>query len=836
MRKFLLTTTAIWAGIATPAYAQEVPASASDEQTGIDEIVVTAQKKEESLQDAAIAIDVVTGDDLEAQGVTNARDITKLVPALTLGNGGGQNTSLFLRGVGNRTNNAYNDPAIAVSYDGVYLAKPGALTGAAFYDLERVEVLKGPQGILYGRNATGGALNILPAKPELGALSGGFSVSFGSYDAVNASGFVNLPVGDSGAVRVAASRQVQDGFNRDGSDDRDIWSVRGQALFEPSDNLSIRIGADYSKAGGVGPGNHYVGAFGPAPAYTLIPAPFDTFEGLGTAAANAYRTTLRGAPGFGLLRPINQQSYVDMEYWGINGEVNVDTGVGDLTVIAAYRADKGSHAFNGPAFNTAINILEDSQFTLEARLAGEFGPVEYIVGGFFMNDDSYANNEFNQEFVLPIQEYDHTTKSWAGFGQLTYNITDQLRIKGGARYTKDKKQLDGLITNFITFCGAAPPANLNPGNGAIPFCSGANDATALPRFPNLLSPQATIDWLIANNWIAAGSTLLTTPGAPRRFPLLNGRGVVQQTYNPVNATRSFNRWTFKASAEFDITPENLLYATFESGYRAGGMQLAEGRPTYEPEFLDSYTIGSKNRFFDNKVQLNVEAFWWKYRDQQVTYFTVDTSGTLINSNENAGKVDIKGIEADLIVKPLRNTTLSAKVAYLDSNYTELNLYTASPRDNIGCPFTLVNYGHPRYPATTTNPAGTPVRAGGQQVKEFNCSGNQGVFSPKWTMNFGLEQVVPLNDAMEIVGRVDTAYRGSQWGALEFLAFERIPSYWTTDASVALKDVDGGWSVSIYALNLENKRRSIFPQQSPIGMAVTSYSAPRTWGVRLGAEF
>lgn len=836
MRKFLLATSAICWGIALPAFAQ-VTAEADDDQSGIGEIVVTAQKKEESLQDAAIAIDAVSGDDLLAQGVTNARDITKIVPSLTIGSGGGQNTSLFMRGVGNRTNNAYNDPAIAIAYDGVYLTRPGALTGAAFYDLERVEVLKGPQGILYGRNATGGAINILPAKPKLGLRAGGFSVSVGNYDAVNATGYLNLPISDTVAVRVAASRQVQDGFNRDGSDDRDVWSARGQILFKPSDGVSIRLGGDYAKVGGVGVGNHYLGSFGSAAlGYPLIPAPFDTFEGMGTAAANAYRITLRGAPGFGLLRPINQESYIDMEYWGLNGEANVETGIGDLTVIAAYRADKGSHAFNGPAFNTAINFLEDSQFTLEARLAGEVGPVDFIVGGFYLTDDSFANNEFNQEFVLPIQRYNHTATSWAGFGQLTFNVSDRFRLIGGARYTKDKKQMDGLITNFITFCGAAPPANLNPGNGAIPLCSGANDATALPRYPNFLSPQDTVNWLIANNWIAPTSTLLTTAGPPRVFPLLNGRGAISQTYNPVNSNRTFDRWTFKASAEFDIAPDNLLYATFESGYRAGGLQLAEGRTSYEPEFLDSYTIGSKNRFFDNKVQLNLEAFLWKYRDQQITYFTVDTSGTLINSNENAGRVEIKGVEADLIVKPMRNTTFSAKVAYLDSKYKELNLYTASPRDNIGCPFTLVTYGHPRYPATTTNLAGTQVRAGGQPVKEFNCAGNQSVFSPKWTFNLGVEQIVPLNASLELVGRVDTAYRGSQWGALEFLAFERIPAYWTTDPSVTLRDADGGWSLSAYVLNLENKRRSTFPQQSPIGMAVTTYSAPRTWGVRFGADF
>ncbi len=833
MRSFLMTTSALVAFVITvPAYAQD---ALEEDGSGIKEIVVTAQKKEESLQDAAVAIDAVSGADLLAQGVTNARDITKLVPSLTIGNGGGQNSSLFLRGVGNRTNNSYNDPAIAISYDGVYVGRPAALTGAAFYDLERVEVLKGPQGILYGRNATGGAINILPAKPRLGETGGGFSASYGSYNALNASGYINLAVGENSALRLAATRQSQDGINRDGTDDRDVWGLRGQFLIKPSDAISVRIGADYTKVGGRGPGNHYIGSFGPPPTYTLIPSPFDLYEGMDTAAANAYRQTLRGAPGFGLLRALNTPTYIDMEYWGVNAQVDADLGFAKLTVIPAYRKSSGSTAFNGPAFNTAINLNDDKQFSLEARLAGSLGPVDWIAGAFYIKDDSFANNEFNQEFVLPIQRYDHSTKSWAGFGQLTYNVSDRFRLLGGLRYTKDTKRMDGLITNFITFCGAAPPANLVP-PAAIGTCSGANDATALPRYPNFLDPQLALNWLKTNGWIASTSTLTTTVGPPAFFPLLNGRGVVMQTYSPVNATRSFDRWTWKASAEFDVADDNLLYATYETGYRAGGMQLAEGHPTYEPEYLDSFTVGSKNRFFDNKVQLNLEAFWWKYRDQQITYFTVDTSGTLVNSNENAGRVDIKGLEADLIVKPMRHTTLSAKVAYLDSNYKDLHLYTASPRDNLGCPFTLMTYGSARYPATTANPAGSPVLAGGQQVKDFNCSGKQGVFAPKWTVNLGAEQVVPVGSSLELVGRVDTAWRDSQWGGFEFLAFERIPAYWTTDASVTLRDAGGKWSVSGFVMNLENKRRYLFPQQSPIGMAVTTVSAPRTWGVRLSADF
>jgi iron complex outermembrane receptor protein len=791
--------------------AQEQASAESGE--GIGEIVVTAQRREESLQDAAVAIDAVTGDSLVAQGVTNAAQLTKLVPALTVTNGGGNYTSLFVRGVGNRTNGSYNDAAIGISYDGVYLAHPAGLFGAAFYDLERVEVLKGPQGILYGRNATGGAVNVIPARPNLGGLAAGFDVAFGNYDTVNAQGYVNLPVSDTIAVRLAGARQVQDGFNRDGSGDRDVWSVRGQILIEPLDDLSLRIGADYTHTGGQGTGGTYLGNFTRSPAgYVFTPAPLDINEGYNTAAANAYRGTLLGAPGFGFMTPLNIKPFIDFAYYGVNAELTWKTGIGTLTVIPAWRKTEGSSSFVGPAFNSALNFEDDEQFTLETRLDGSLGMIDYLVGGFYLRDTSKAVNEFNQEFVLPIQSYTHKVDSWALFGQLTFNISDRLRVIGGARYTHDKKEMDGLLNNFITFCGGLPPANLVP---PASFANGCAAPNGLPRYPSIVSVPDTLSWLVANGWIAANSTLQPNTQV---FPLLNGRGTILKTHSPLTASRTFTQPTYKASVEFDVAPDNLLYATFETGYRAGGLQLAEGRPEYKPEFLDSFTIGSKNRFLDDRVQLNLEAFYWKYRDQQITYFTVDPNGTLLSSSENAGRVNIKGMDIDAIVKPTRTTTLSAKVQYLDAKYRELHLYTAAPRDNFNCPFTF-----------------TGALAGGQPVKDFDCSGEQAVFAPKWTLNLGAEQIVPLGD-FELTGAVYTSWRAAQNGNFEFLAFERIPAYWTTDLTLTLQPVDADWSIGAFVYNVENERRMTFPALGPTGQAVSTFSAPRTYGIRLAADF
>ncbi|MEE4454878.1 TonB-dependent receptor [Novosphingobium resinovorum] len=820
MRKQFITSSSLvvlaFSGLAcgAPALAQEAADAQTTDNAGLGDIIVTAQRRTETLQNAGIAIDAVGGANLIQKGITEADALNKAVPALTVTNGGGSNTSIFLRGVGNVTNSSYNDPAVTPSYDGVVLGRAAGAFGAAFYDLARVEVLKGPQGILYGRNATGGAVNILPNRPELGANHGGFTLSAGNYDAVSAEGFANLAIGDNAALRVAATRQYHDGYNRDGSDDLNRTGFRAQFLFEPTDKLSIRLGGDYTHVGGVGSGASYIGAFTPgADGYTFASSGLDSSEGMNTDAANAYRQTQLGAPGFGFLTAMNEQQYSDNTYWGVNAEVTLDTGIGTLTILPAYRKSDAESLFYGPAFNTAYTNEQDRQVSLETRLSGTAGMFDYVIGGFFFDEKIRNVGVYNQEFVLPIQHYTHKTQSWAGFGQLTANLSDTFRLTGGLRYTRDKKSIDGLINNFIAFCGGIPPTT-----PPASFAAGCATPGNIPNFPNFTSTGDTVNWLISNGYIASGST---DAANDQVYPLLSGTGRVLKTYYPVVDSGSYSRVTWKAGAEFDVAPQSLLYASIETGYRAGGFQLSEGNPSYKPEFITAYTVGSKNRFLNNKIQLNLEAFYWKYKDQQINYFTVSPDSVLINTIDNAGRADIKGFDIDLMAKPLHNTTLSAKVQYLDTEYKQLTLITASPRDNINC---------------ASSQTGDYLSDGTTPILAFNCSGRPLLFSPKWTINLGAEQIVPVSDSFELVGNVNTSWRSSQYGAFEYLDFEKIRAYWLTDAGLALRQSDGGLSVGIYVQNIENKRRVATPQSSPIGFAIARYTAPRTYGLRISASF
>lgn len=800
---------------------RQVPAGAAKlgslaAPVALEEVVVTAEMKRENIQNTGLTIDAVNGSSLRNQQITNSYSLTKLVPSLTLTNGGGSNTALFMNGVGNRTNNSYLDPAIAVSYDGVYMGRAAAVFGTAFFDLARVEVLKGPQGILYGKNATGGAINIIPNTPRLHRLSGGIDASLGNYATRRVQAHLNLPIGAHAALRLAGAHQSHHGYNLDGTEDQDTNAGRVQFLYEPTHALSLRLGADYAHLGGKGAGGSYVGHYSPnkSGGFTFTPSNLPTDEGLNTPAANAYRSTLLGAPGFGFFTPMNAAPRDDYTYWGLDGHLHYRTAHGTLTVIPAYRVTQGASTFTGPAFNMARVHEADRQYSLEGRFVGEASIFGYVGGLYYFHETVQSSDEFNQEFVLPMQQYHQLTTSWAAFGQLTTHLTRRLRFVVGGRYTRDKKTFDGTIDNLITYCGGAPPHNLTP---PASFAQGCASPAGLPRYPDDYYRQNALNWLITNGWIAPGSTLTNSPR--QILPLLNGVGTIESAYSAVHSTGTFSKPTWKVSFLYNVAPTSLLYATVETGYRAGGFQLAQSVPRYAPETIRAYTIGSKNELLNHRWQLNADAFLWQYHNQQVTYFTVDPTGVLISAAENVGQMSIKGVDLSVIGRLTRTTTLNAKLDYLHSVYDSFLRYTAAPRNNINCPYTL----------TGKKVAGAPEEA-------FNCAGRPGLYAPRWMANFGLEQQMPIGEAYDLVGSVQTAWRDTEYGAFEYLNFEKIPAYFNTDLSLRLVNLDHGWSVGLYALNVQNVRRPTGPQLAPTGQAIVQYTAPLTYGLRVSDSF
>jgi iron complex outermembrane recepter protein len=243
---------------------------------------------------------------------------------------------------------------------------------------------------------------------------------------------------------------------------------------------------------------------------------------------------------------------------------------------------------------------------------------------------------------VALSETDNT--SYAGFGRLTWNVTDQLRLTGAARYTYDKKKMDGLQNQVVGTCTIAGPP---------PAC---------PNFRFLPGDIRDLNAALASiGFIRPGPA-----GTPYIDTLGTSGAIYTHNLTVINDSISNDKLTYRIAAEFEPRAGSLLYASRETGYRGGGYTFSSVKPVYDPENITAYTIGAKNRFFDNKLQFNVEAFYWKYKDQQVTHNSFGVTGAPEFVTENIGASTNKGVEFEIVGKPLRNTTLSANIQYLDA--------------------------------------------------------------------------------------------------------------------------------------------------------------------------
>ena len=772
---------------ASASSADAASANATPGQEGLGDIIVTAQRRSENLQRAAVPVSVVQGSDLVAAGITQPGRLGELAPALTVQPSSTGNL-IFLRGVGNFTLTPNSDPAIAFNYDGVYIGRPTSTNGL-FYDLDRVEVLKGPQGTLYGRNATGGAINLIPTQPKLGQLAGYATASYGNYDAVVAEGAINVPLGEDGAMRVSASTSRHDGYLRSGTSDDKTTSLRVQMKAALTPSLTVRISGDYSHAGGIGDGVSYISNYNYSPAaggYVTVKPGLGLGEGLYTPAAQAYRTTITAGPAGRKQDAISPYPFRRNNFYGTNAQIDYDTGAGTLTIIPAWRYASLNYLAEAASFPYR-DREKDEQFSVEARFTGtRIGMFDYIVGGYFYDDSIHARVALNlsaaQNFL--VQNYDN--RSFAPFGRLTAHLSDRLRLVGGIRYSKDIKRFTGTGTALTVVClvpAGCPTARL--------FTT-VDDVSQVP-FP--VPPRPGI----------------AAQGAP---------GVlVVRSDSAYNNRLKNDRITYHGGVEFDVGPRSLLYATVESGYRSGGFSAALGFETYQPELITAYTVGLKNRFFDNRVQLNVEAFLWDYKDQQVSHLGLDNAGRVAQYIQNIGRSRIKGVEAEGRVLVTPTTLVSADVQYLDARNRSFSYQqgtvAGTPPPLTGC---------------ASAPSGTP------NLYTIDCAGKQAYNSPKWTVNLAAQQTFDVGD-YRIVAGVDTQYKSSRTVGFEFLPEQRVGSTWMTNAQLSFGPADDRWSIAGFVRNIEDNRILNFAVTHPLANALVGGStAPRTYGARASVKF
>ena len=791
--------------------AQETGDSASGASRVLEEVIVTAQRREESLQDAAIAIDAVQSDELIRAGIESALDLGTLSPSLGVSNAGGPLTSVFVRGVGSLSVNPLLDTAIAQNYDGVYLARSNSAPGQTLFDVERVELLKGPQGTLYGRNATGGVLNYIPQKPVLGDRSGYVHADFGNYNKVGFRGAVNIPMGESVAARLAINYLDRDGYSDDGTNDADTYGIRGQLMFAPTENLSIRFAVDHTDVGGVGTGGDLIGIYnnvafaGPLTDFRPSGVPRDS--GPTSDAANAIRTSVLAAPSFSFYGTVNSDDlFQNFTYTGVLAELNYETGAGTLTIIPAYRESDQEYAFYGPSFGPSPSQELQEQTTIEARFTTDLdGRFNGVFGAFYFDEAVKFKANFNQDFVAPIQNYDPKGDSWALFAQGTFDATDSFRLNAGVRYTEDTKSVVSHVDHtYILFCGGPGPRLIAPPASFAAGCPGH------PPLPATYDADEFIDTLIATGQIPPGST-----PSDGFFPIISGiPGAILDVGNVdiPEAVLSYGETTYRAGIEWDFAEDSLFYAGFEHGYRAGGVDVSAVAPTYEPEFIDAYTIGAKNRFLNNTLQLNVEAFYWEYTDQQVSYFAQLNGGpAFLTANANS---TIQGIDVDILWAATDNTTIGAKVQYLDSTFDEMILTSDPNGGRYGCPSQGV---------------------GANGFETFDCAGIGLLYAPEFAFDLTLEHMFNLG-RFAVVANVDVSHRSEQETDFSLLPETTADDYITLNLAVTVSPHDAGWGLTFYSRNVADERHLINTSLASYGMLVARSNSPRTYGVRLRLDF
>ncbi|MBL0924623.1 MAG: TonB-dependent receptor [Sphingomonadaceae bacterium] len=850
---------------ALPAFAQD----AEGDQAGIEEIVVTAQRREENLQDVPISISALTAEQMAERGTNDISRLEGQVPGFTFGRSG-SDARPAIRGVRTENVGVNGDTTIGFFIDGVYQSRASQAT-TGFVDIARVEVQRGPQGTLYGRNTFGGNISIVTAAPSFEGYFGGIDLTVGEYGRFRTDAYVNAALSDTVALRIAGSYETSDGYVKNVNslgnnlfDDNNRY-VRGTLLLQPNDAFSASIKFDYSKRTGAG---------GSAFGYKLIGSYFDVNSrqqlyngtpvlGLNTRPGNrdGVNDALPGAttpassdlgiPIFASGNPYlidtDQPTVLDLENKAWTGTLAYDFGGITLKSITGY-TDFGAIRTSDTDFSAnQVGIdFQDTRaktFSQEVQLlsSDDSSPLTYVLGGYYFKD-KLTGIFINQQLPRIIRNvtpnlnlpangggfYDQQraeTESVAAYAQATYAVTEKLRVTAGLRYTVDTKDFAFANANAILPTAGVPPVPQGTAitlrTGPIPDSAfGVRGAPTNCTYVTLPAPRPGFQCLAANTTVLTGAT-----------------------YD----TKKFKKATWRLAVDYQMTDDNLLYASASTGFRSGGFNSGQNQaaltPTFNPETVTAFEIGSKNRFVDNTVQLNLALFYNKYKGLQEQR-QVPAGATTLSIIENSGKARSYGAELEAIWQPTDELQIGATFAYLNAKYTQY--------DNVPAPFgtsilvtdatqltpTVVNgvtiapAGQRRVFAPGYNCGLVPGTGGaGQPAAAFGCdiSGNRIPYSPETMGSVYASYDIPLGGEMKLTPYAALSYSGSWFGQPFNSILEKQESYTKLDLRLTLA-FNENISIQGYVNNVTEKATATRFVWGGGGALQASYAPPRQWGV------
>jgi iron complex outermembrane receptor protein len=625
-RTTILAAAGLIAFISTSAYAQ------------IEEITVTAQKREQALTDVSISMNAFTDEDMRIFRVEDPTDIAQLVSNMDIkGTLGGVNPAITLRGVGLNDFNANNNPSVGVYIDEVFLASP-AMLDSRMFDVERVEVLKGPQGTLYGRNATGGAINVVNRKPSQ-ETDGYISLGAGDYDLSEIEGAIGGGFSDTVSGRLSASYRNQgESFHTNlltGSDfgDLETMALRGQLLIEPSDTISALISVHYAKSEGTNTPFTIFGLLDPAnpvnPDFSVNlcgPAQSANFDNSQCSDAFGIQETDDGDPYTHTYNAADAAKYiVDTDVTGATARLEWDLDNMTVTSITGVESQDRTFGDNVNSHPFQISILthdeEISQFSQEVRLAGETGGGAQWITGFFYSQDEFdsANLFESADFFLTnlFWDVDQETTTYAVFGSVDWALSDTMTLTTGLRYTDEEIKFAGGTTDLNPFDSSCiiDPFCLPTGFGAVPI-TGVDTKFS----DDNISGRIALEVRPRDDWLVYGSV---STG-------------------------------FKSGGFFgDFTFDNSELAAFDS------------------ETITSFEVGSKSTLADGKVQINAAIFYYDYKDIQTL-----VPGTLVTAFANAEDAEVTGLDLDIIAVPTEGLTLGFGLGLLDTELGAIGVVPA----------------------------------------------------------------------------------------------------------------------------------------------------------------
>jgi iron complex outermembrane recepter protein len=743
-RSLLLSCCALLAGIssalAAGGAADSTPAdSAESTSEPLGEVIVTAQKRSQRLSDVGISIAAVTGEELTSAGIDSVLDLPKIVPGFTVGQTFAGYPVFSLRGINFNASQLSAPPAVSTYIDEAPLPYP-PMTRGLLFDLERVEVLKGPQGTLFGQNSTGGSINVIAAKPTA-QMSGGVSTEINNFGQVMVEGFVSGPLSDTLRMRVAGTETQggawQKGYylNHQPNGTQDEGAARVLLDWTPTDRVTISamLNANYDHSEAQQP-----------QLQSLLPSAANNPQ---LSGGYPLPTNARDADF-----PLGFNTHMDdSQYQGV---LRADIELNDtmrLTSITNYIESMTNTPLNfaGVGFPSIIGSYGGTVHTVteEARLTGKIpdARIDYIVGANYEHDSILdSQNEPLPDYSgLPpgsvfAGNYNLTNRADAAFANLDFEVIPKLTMTTGIRYTETKQTAAGCLT------GTAPTAS------------------ALSYLANVGRAQAGLpptDAYVAGGCLTINNVPATPGGTADYLPISSN---LQQTQDNLS---------WRGGLNYKLTPDDLLYVLVSRGYKAGvfpvGNLLLESEiHNVSQEELTSYEIGVKLALFERRVQLDVAGFYYDYRDKQFyTYIPIPIIGvgaTLVNipkSNE-------KGIDANITANPISGLTLHGGVTYIDTRVGEYHGFDDD---------------------------GNPVDFTG---KQFN-------YAPPVSATLDAEYRVDVAPRIQSYFGVGDVYNSKTYADLGESRANELPTYTVLDARLGLESA-AGWRFGLWVRNVTNR--------------------------------